>query len=269
MTTPKDAPVIRIARMRALPGKRAELLEAARGNVQDAASQPGCRSAEVCADSATNDGILVISRWESLAALQAFLAWHETIAHASLADFSDGKPQATQYPVLAVGRMAERAVKGVIWAARRDGQVPEDVARLLTTVPEWFGRAESNAEYVEAARAKETWTVRDSDGAVVGVTLVDRHYPHLAEIHLIVVDRAAHGSGVGSAMIAAIEADAIERGVRLLEVKTLGASDPHPGYARTRHFYEGRGFLPLEETDLWGADTPCLIMIKPLGSTGR
>ena len=35
-------------------------------------------------------------------------------------------------------------------------------------------------------------------------------------------------------------------------------------YARTRHFYEKMGFLPLEETDLWGADTPSLIMVKPL-----
>ena len=25
------------------------------------------------------------------------------------------------------------------------------------------------------------------------------------------------------------------------------------------------GFLALEETDLWGEDTPCLIMVKPLG----
>ncbi|WP_454295755.1 GNAT family N-acetyltransferase [Salana multivorans] len=142
--------------------------------------------------------------------------------------------------------------------------VPEDVARLLATVPEWFGQPEANAEYVEAAKTKETWVVRDVDGAVLGVTLLDRHFPHVAEIHLTVVDRAAHGTGVGTAMLAAIEADAISRGVRLLEVKTLGASHPDAGYARTRHFYVRWGFLPLEETDLWGEATPCLIMVKPL-----
>lgn len=76
------------------------------------------------------------------------------------------------------------------WTAARDRQVPDDVARLLATVPEWFGRAESNAEYVDAARSKETWTVRDRDGTVVGVTLVDRHFPHVVEIHLTVVDRS-------------------------------------------------------------------------------
>lgn len=77
-------------------------------------------------------------------------------------------------------------------------------------------------------------------------------------------DRTVHGTGVGIAMIDTIEADAWTRGVSLLEVKTLGASHPDPGYARTRHFYQRLGFLPLEETDLWGADTPCLIMVKPL-----
>lgn len=71
--------------------------------------------------------------------------------------------------------------------------------------------------------------MRDPDGCVVGVTLVDRHFPHVAEIHLTVVDRAIHGSGVGTAMLAAVEADAVDRGVRLLEVKTLGPSHRIPG----------------------------------------
>ena len=65
-------------------------------------------------------------------------------------------------------------------------------------------------------------------------------------------------------MVQAREADARAEGVRLLEVKTLGASHPDPHYARTRHFYEAVGFLPLEETDLWGEGAPCLIMVKPL-----
>ncbi|WP_259365284.1 hypothetical protein [Flaviflexus equikiangi] len=38
--------------------------------------------------------------------------------------------------------------------------MPDDVVRLLATVPEWFGQWEFNADYVEAARSKEAWTVR-------------------------------------------------------------------------------------------------------------
>ncbi|WP_444636083.1 GNAT family N-acetyltransferase [Glutamicibacter sp. AOP33-2CA-4] len=158
------------------------------------------------------------------------------------------------------------------WTAGRDAQLPEDTARLLSTVPEWFGQPESNAEYIDAARTKETWTVRDNAGKVIGLTLVDRHFPHVAEIHLTVVDREFHGSGVGSAMVEALEAEALGNGIKLLEVKTLGASHPDEGYRRTRHFYEKCGFLALEETDLWGEDTPCLIMVKPLSPnipTGR
>lgn len=152
----------------------------------------------------------------------------------------------------------------MLWTARRDEFVPTDVARLLGTVPEWFGQPEANAEYIQAAHTKETWTVRDSEGTVVGVTLVDRHFAHVAEVHLMLVAREHHGSGVGTTMIRALEADARKRSVRLLEVKTLGESHPDAGYARTRHFYERMGFLPLEETDLWGEATPCLIMVKPL-----
>lgn len=155
-------------------------------------------------------------------------------------------------------------MNGGPWAAALDDPVPADVARLLATVPEWFGQPDSNAEYIDAARTDETWTVRDAAGTVVGVTLVRRHFPHVAEIHLAVVDRSVHGTGVGTAMMEAIEGDARRRGVTLLEVKTLGSSHPDRGYARTRHFYQKVGFLPLEETDLWGEHSPCLIMVKPL-----
>ncbi|WP_394163049.1 GNAT family N-acetyltransferase [Galactobacter valiniphilus] len=148
--------------------------------------------------------------------------------------------------------------------ALRDQPGPEDVARLLATVPESFGQPEANDEYIAAAATKETWTVRDRSGRVLGVTLVDRHFEHVAEVHLTVVDRAEHSRGVGAAMLAAIEEDARAGGVRLLMVKTLGPSHPDAGYARTRHFYEKWGFLPLEETDLWGEGTPCLFMVKPL-----
>lgn len=148
------------------------------------------------------------------------------------------------------------------WKAELDTQVPDDVARLLATVPEWFGHPEANADYVEAATRLETWTVRDQGGNVRGVTLVNRHFPHALELHLTVTDRHLHGQGIGTAMLEAIESDARDRGVRLMQVKTLGPSHPDPGYALTRRFYRQLGFLPLEETGLWGEKTPCLVMVK-------
>lgn len=150
------------------------------------------------------------------------------------------------------------------WRCTRDVHVPDDVARLLATVPEWFGQPDSNREYIEDSRRLETWTVRDSAGTVVGVTLVNRHFPWEADLHLIVVDRTHHGQGIGHEMVRAVVEACRADSVRLLQVKTLGASHPDAGYARTREFYQKVGFLELEETDLWGEGTPCLIMVMPL-----
>lgn len=152
------------------------------------------------------------------------------------------------------------------YTAQCDQCVPQDVARLLETLPEWFGQPESNAEYGLAAHQKESWTVRDAQGQVIAVALLDRHFPHAWEIHLMLVDRAHHGQGAGTALFAAIQADALAGGVKLLQVKTLGASHPDPGYAKTRHFYLKQGFMPLEESDAWGLGTPCLSMVKVLSA---
>ena len=111
-----------------------------------------------------------------------------------------------QAPRAEVGARVE-AMTQSRWSAVRDNQVPDDVDRLLLSVPEWFGRPESNAEYVDDARTMETWTVRNDAGAVVGVTLVSWHFDHSVEIHFTVVDRAAHGTGVGTAMMLAVAAD--------------------------------------------------------------
>lgn len=70
-------------------------------------------------------------------------------------------------------------------------------------------------------------------------------------------------------MFSALEADARARGVRPLEVKTLGASHPDPAYARTRRFYEKHGFLPLEETELWGEGTSDRRTRPPAGPCRR
>lgn len=39
---------------------------------------------------------------------------------------------------------------------------------------------------------------------------------------------------------------------------------PDANDAHTRHFYETVGVLGVEETSLWGEDTPCLTIVKPL-----
>lgn len=48
-------------------------------------------------------------------------------------------------------------------------------------------------------------------------------------------------------------------------MKTLSADHPDRHYAATRVFYEAMGFEPIEVfAELWGSDTPCLLMLKRL-----
>ena len=74
-----------------------------------------------------------------------------------------------------------------------------------------------------------------------------------------------HRRGIGRALVERAAAHARAEGRTLLHVKTLAPSDPDPGYAATRRFYEALGFVPLEELpQVWGPENPCLIMVRPL-----
>jgi len=125
------------------------------------------------------------------------------------------------------------------------GADPAATERILRALPEWFGLEQSLLDYVEAAKRLPGHLARLGDD-VVGVLLVQRHFPAAAEIHLMA------------------EAELAADGVWLLQVKTLGPSDPDPSYRGTRGFYAAMGFAPLEELpDLWPGN-PCLILVKTL-----
>jgi GNAT superfamily N-acetyltransferase len=142
---------------------------------------------------------------------------------------------------------------------------PDAVGELLRDLPEWFGIEQSVRDYIDAARVLPN-TVAVREGEVVGVCLVKRHTPVAAEIELLAVRRDLHRHGIGRAILARVERDLRADAVMLLQVKTFGPSGESEEYERTRSFYERMGFLALEErTDIWDADNPCLISVKPLG----
>lgn len=145
---------------------------------------------------------------------------------------------------------------------RRQAQ-PSDVRRILDALPDWFGIASSNDAYVRDSLSVPTY-VAVSDDQVVGVLMLKYHGPQSAEVHLLAVLPDQHGHGIGSALLGVAELDLVEDGYALLQVKTLGPSDPDEFYARTRDFYVRRGFLPLEELDSIWPDDACLIMVKAL-----
>lgn len=54
-------------------------------------------------------------------------------------------------------------------------------APILEGLPEWFGIAEANAQYVRDIEVLPTFIARDGD-EVVGFLTVKRHYPESAEV---------------------------------------------------------------------------------------
>ena len=86
-----------------------------------------------------------------------------------------------------------------------------------------------------------------------------------AEIQVMAVAAPHHGESCGRRLVETAEEALRSRGTKFLQVKTLAPSHPDRYYARTRSFYERMGFTPLEENELWGAENPCLIMVKYLG----
>ena len=145
------------------------------------------------------------------------------------------------------------------------GYHPHEVRRILEGLGMWFGLPASNDEYVEKANTLTNVVARDGD-EVVGICLLIRHNPRAAEIDLIAVPEPLHRCGIGRRILEHVERELVADGVRMLHVKTFGPSGMSAEYERTREFYEGSGFIPLEErTDIWGPQNPCLILVKPLG----
>jgi GNAT superfamily N-acetyltransferase len=131
--------------------------------------------------------------------------------------------------------------------------------RILRDLPEWFGIEEATAAYVRDVAELPTFAVGED-----GILSLKLHTPRAAEVYVMGVRRQRHGEGLGATLLAAAEDYVRALGVEYLQVKTLGPSHPDEGYARTRVFYESRGFVPLEEIHgLWEGN-PCLLLVKRL-----
>ena len=150
-----------------------------------------------------------------------------------------------------------------------------DCERVLRSLPEWFGIESANQQYIRDLETLPAY-VAEWEGRLVGFLAINQQTSDAAELHIIAVLAEIRGKGIGQSLLDAAETDLRAQGVSLLQVKTLGPSNPDDGYRQTREFYEMMGFLPLEETTaFWGPDNPTLVMVKVLradnwvGSDGR
>jgi coenzyme F420-0:L-glutamate ligase/coenzyme F420-1:gamma-L-glutamate ligase len=135
-------------------------------------------------------------------------------------------------------------------------------AAVLRDLPEWFGIEEATSRYIEDAATLPTLAVEPD----LGFLCLKQHTPRAAELYVMGVRREQHRRGIGRALVAEAERWCRARGIRFLQVKTLGPSRPDTGYDATRAFYEAVGFVPLEELHgLWSHDNPALIHVKDVG----
>lgn len=157
--------------------------------------------------------------------------------------------------------MANNSEPSIRSLDRRDIPACEEILRGL---PAWFGIPEAVAHYVDDLRSFPAHVATAGD-QILGFIALRHHTPQSSEVHVLAVRHDWHRRGIGRALVEDVAADLRQKGVRLLQVKTLGPSHPDPGYAKTRSFYTALGFVPLEETTaFWGPGQPCLVMVKPL-----
>jgi len=144
----------------------------------------------------------------------------------------------------------------------------ETCRRILKTLPTWFGIPASVEEYVATADRSPTVIASMGDEDVGLLTLV-RHSQYAAEVYVMAVVPELHRHGIGRALLGHAEETLAADGVEFLQVKTLAPSKHDDGYDKTRAFYLGYGFRPLEEfRDMWDADNPALQMIKVVPRQG-
>jgi len=135
---------------------------------------------------------------------------------------------------------------------------------ILRALPDWFGIEAAIVDYARAADELPTF-VAEADAQAVGFVTLKPTSAFAAELHVMGVLPAWHRSGVGRALVEHAAAYARAEGLAVLHVKTLSPSDPDPGYAATRRFYEAMGFVALEELpQVWGPENPCLILVRAL-----
>ena len=141
----------------------------------------------------------------------------------------------------------------------------DECEAVLRTLPAWFGIEEALLMYARDSTRLPTFAATDAAG-ICGFVSLQEHFPQAWEVHCIAIRADARNRGIGKALLMQAEHWLIERGVEVLQVKTIAATKDSPPYAETRAFYARLGFVPLEVfPELWAPHNPCLQLVKFLG----
>lgn len=142
---------------------------------------------------------------------------------------------------------------------------------MLAQLPDYF-TPDTHHDLRESMSTHPVWVAADEvlRDQIVGFVSAEHRYPAAAEITLAAVRPDRHGSGVGTRLVERALVDLAERGVKLVEVKTLDASAGYEPYEATRAFWERRGFVQIDCIDPlpgWQPGNPSAVYVAALGTT--
>ncbi len=143
-----------------------------------------------------------------------------------------------------------------------------DCEAVLRSLPDWFGIEEALVRYAADSALLPTFATTGVQG-LTGFLTLREHFPAAWEVHCIAVHASARNQGLGRHLLLHAERWLHQRGVRVLQVKTIAMTKKSPAYEQTRGFYTRMGFIPLEIfPDLWAPHNPCLQLVKMLPPVG-
>lgn len=140
----------------------------------------------------------------------------------------------------------------------------EIALEILHSLPNWFEFEDSILEYAENSRKMLFLAAYEND-IPIGFLSIKRTSTYCSEVYVMGILESFHRHGIGRILVQEAEDYCKEQGIEYMQVKTLDSSNADTSYAKTRAFYEGIGFRPMEcIVQIWGDENPCLIMVKSL-----
>ena len=119
---------------------------------------------------------------------------------------------------------------------------PDDapaMVALAAELREWFNK--DVPEEVRSDCSRCAGLVAEVDGTIVGFLLWLRE-ADVCDIKWLAVVRERHRQGIGSLLVNGLVQSARAAGARRISVDTLAPTHDYEPYARSRAFYEARGF---------------------------
>jgi GNAT superfamily N-acetyltransferase len=140
-------------------------------------------------------------------------------------------------------------------------------ARLIDLLPDWFGIPQANAAYVAGVAECICLGASDETGLCMGLVALRTHFASTLEIWWMGVAPELHRSGIGAALMAAAQDEALRIGCSDMVLMTQGEQSDDPGYRATRRFYLAQGFRPLVHDHMGDPENPLIWMIRPIKRT--